>query len=308
MTKSNDKSLGNLDANKDHKKVAPLVVSCACNRDITLDELADGYPDRKKDTLEKFLDSLNLAMNRYEIRSCLRKAHFLAQVGHESSELKYTAEVLENGITEEKAYKGYKGRGLIQLTGEDNYLKYGTYIKQDLLNGNKFEVEKPKLASDSAGWFWQLGRGEDLNHFADKNDALYITAAINGAFNGYEGQATSRLTLLKNLVASFHVNACPQLDALFSAAPEAEKFNYDSYPLEKSKAFDIPDMAFAWGLWHDPKSKNHGMRKDITQAKLGYKRYLELMEDLNISKNKKRGRFGFKGRPEMTKHAEAALK
>ena len=63
MTKSKDKSLGNFDANKDHKKVAPLVVSCACNRDITLDELADGYPDRKKDTLEKFLDSLNLAMN-----------------------------------------------------------------------------------------------------------------------------------------------------------------------------------------------------------------------------------------------------
>lgn len=306
MMNQNNQPIGNAKSEKNHQKKASVVVQCACNRDITLEELAETYPETKKNTLQKFLDSLNSTMNHYAIHSCLRKAHFLAQVGHESSELKFTAEILAKGVTEEKAYGGYKGRGLIQLTGIDNYSSYGKYIGRDLLGVNKHQVEEPKLASDSAGWFWKVGRGEDLNVFADKNDMLYITASINGAFNGYEGSATSRLTLLRNAVSALHVKACPQLEALFAAFPEAEKFTYDSYPFEESKAYEIADLAFAWGYWHDPKSTKHGTKKDITQAKLGYARYLELMG--RVTTKKKRGRFGFKRRDDMKNHAESRLK
>lgn len=307
MTNQNSELLGSAKAEKDHQKVVPVVIQCACNRDLTLEELAGVYPETKKSTLQKFHDGLNVAMKHYDIHSCLRKAHFLAQVGHESSELKFTAEILAKGVTEENAYGGYKGRGLIQITGIDNYSSYGTYIGQDLLGSNKYKIEEPKLASDSAGWFWKIGRGEDLNLAADRNDMLYITVSINGAFNGYEGTITSRLKLLRNAVNALHVKACAQLEALFSAFPEAEKFTYESFPFEKSKTYEIPDTAFAWGYWHDPKSGKHGTKKDINQAKLGYARYLELIKQLP-SKKKRRGRFGFKSRDEMKFHAETRLR
>lgn len=301
-----DKPLGSTTATEDHSKVETVTVTCACNRDITLGELMSAYPDRKKETIEKFLPEINATMKHYEITSCIRKVHFLAQVGHESSELKYTAEVLPKGKTEEKAYGGYKGRGLIQLTLKGNYEAYGSYIKNNLTGANRLKLEEPKLATDSAGWFWAIGRGTNLNTFADQNDALFITASINGGFNGYEGEKTSRLRLLKNAVNAFHVKACPQLEALFAAFPEAEKFNYDSYKLEMSKAYDTHDMVFAWGFWHDPKSKRKGTKKDEMQAKLGYSRYLELLTAKPLKA--KNGRFGFKKREDMKLHAVNRIK
>ncbi|CAN5870072.1 hypothetical protein BH11PSE12_BH11PSE12_27580 [soil metagenome] len=306
MPNTKTQSLGSADASKDHQNVTTVIVTCACNRDFTLDELAEVYPDRKRSVLETFLEGLNLTMTHYDIRSCLRKAHFLAQVGHESGELKYTAELVSVEV-EKKNYGGYKGRGLMQLTGEKNYIAYGAYIKQDLTGDNRLKVEEPKLATDSAGWFWVAGRTENLNIAADQNDLLYISAEINGGFNGLEGSTTSRLTLLKNAVDALHVKACLQLDALFTVFPEFEKFEYSTYPFKKSRAFDKPDMAFAWAYWHDPKSKMSGTRKNIEESKLGYSRYLELLETKTIkAAHLPKRRFGI-GRNEMKIHAETRL-
>ena len=285
--------LGQADTDSDHAKVKEVIVPCACNRDVTLDELRGVYPERGTKTLEKYLDSLNETMKTYEITSCLRKAHFFAQVGHESAELQYVAEFLDkdpvkDAEIEKKKYDGYKGRGFIQISLETNYVAYGDYIKVDLKDENRKKVEEPKYAADSAGWYWKVSLDEDLNGPADQNDLLYITARVNGGFNGYEGQATSRLKLLKNAATALHVTMCPQLDALFTAFPEYEKFSYDSYPLEKSKAYDTPDMSFAWGLWHDPKSKQQGTKKDATQAKLGYSRYVEFLDNKAVKSKKKR--------------------
>jgi len=307
MTNSTVEPLGNTTSNKDHTKIEQVTVTCACNRDITLDELHEAFPERGKEILEKFLPKLNSTMTHYEITSCLRKAHFLAQVGHESSELFYTAENVSEE-DEKKNYGGYKGRGLIQITGKLNYTNYGLYIKQDLMNENRLKVEETKLATDSAGWFWIAGRSENLNIYSDRNDFLYISAEINGGFNGYEGKSTSRLRLLRNAVNSLHVVACPQLDALFTAFPEIAMFTYETFKLEKSKAYDKPDMAFAWGYWHDPKSKMHGTKKDVELAKLGYSRYAELYEGLTEAQIKKlsKKRFGIL-RKEMISHAKKRL-
>ena len=307
MTISKIEPLGKTTADTDHSKVEYVTVVCACNRAITLDELKEAYPDRKKTVLEKFLPELNATMTHYDISSCLRKAHFLAQVGHESSELFYTAENVSEEI-EKKNYGGYKGRGLIQITGKGNYKAYGEHIKQDLFLENRLKVEETKLATDSAGWYWIAGRRENLNICADQNDLLCISAEINGGYNGYEGQATSRLRLLKNAVDSLHVVACPRLDALFAAFPEVAKFTYESFKLENSKAYYKPDMAFAWGYWHDPESKMRGTKKDIELAKLGYSRYVDLCSGLTEAQIKKlpEKRFGIL-RKIMTQHAAKRL-
>jgi putative chitinase len=270
-----DKPLGSTDASDDHTKTTDVIAPCACNRDLTLNELMAAYPDRKKAIVEKFLPELNATMQKYGITSCIRKVHFLAQVGHESAELQYTAEVLKKGVLEKDVYDGYKGRGLIQLTWRVNYLTYGKAVDQNFLDDNKPKLEQVKWATDSAGWFWI---NKELNSLADKNDMLRIAFLINAGFNGYEGEKTARLSMLKRAADALQVRACTQLNAMFTAHPELEPFNYESYPLEKSVGYDDPRMAYAWGYWHDPNSKTKGTRKDAAQAKVGYARCIELMD------------------------------
>lgn len=264
-----------MDASPDHTKTQDVIAPCACNRDLTLNELMAAYPDRKKAIIEKFLPELNATMKKYDITSCIRKVHFLAQVGHESSELQYVAEVLKKGVLEKDVYDGYKGRGLIQLTWKTNYLAYGKSVNQNFLDENKPKLEQVKWATDSAGWFWS---NAELNSLADKNDMLRIAYCINTGFNGYEGGRTARLSILKLAANALHVGTCSHLNAMFAAHPEFEQFNNESYPIEKSAGYGDPRMAYAWGYWHDPTSRMKGTKKDAAQAKVGYARYLELVD------------------------------
>lgn len=213
--------------------------------------------------------------------------------------------MLPAGVTEEKAYAGYKGRGLIQLTLEPNYIAYGIAVGENFLGDNKTKLEEVKWATDSAGWYWRHGSAYDLNPPAEKNDLIFISAAVNGGFNGYEGATTGRLELLQNAVDALNIQICPRLEALFAAFPEKPKFEYESFKLEESQVNDKPDMAFAWGYWHDPKSKRKGTQKNDMQAKLGYGRYVTLIDGLNASELKKlpKMRFGLT-RAEMKAHAE----
>jgi predicted chitinase len=237
--------------------------TCACNRDITLDELCKCYPHAKRARNEQFLAGLNQTFKDSAITTCLRKAHFLAQVAAESGELHYVAEMLPKGVTEEKAYRGYKGRGLIQLTFEANYKKFGEAEKQDFLKDNRTRLEQPEWAAKSAGWYWTSGAKSDLNDLADKNDFLAITCMINGAFIGYD----DRLEHLKLARDALGVVGCTKANV----------------GKEEFKAFADSDIykawtySFAWGCWNDATSKKKGIAKPVAaERKAGYQRYLDL--------------------------------
>ena len=85
-----------------------------------------------------------------------------------------------NGTIESGEGWLYKGRGLKQLTGKDNYTRCGKSLGIDL-------VEKPELlltpqyAALSAGWFWDSNR---LGDFADRDDFVGMTKKINGGTIG----------------------------------------------------------------------------------------------------------------------------
>ncbi|WHT78578.1 glycoside hydrolase family 19 protein [Pseudomonas rhodesiae] len=140
-----------------------------------------------------FIPALNTAMNRYAIVNRLRIAAFIAQVGHESGQLRYVREIW--GPTAQQAgYEGradlgntvkgdgfkYRGRGLIQITGRANYAACGEALGLDLVNQPEL-LEQPQHAAMSAAWFWS-SRG--LNTLADQSDFLKITKRINGGTNG----------------------------------------------------------------------------------------------------------------------------
>lgn len=137
----------------------------------------------------RWVDHINRAMDAYKINSDLRKAHFLAQIGHESGGLVYVRELATGEAYEGRKDLGntqpgdgmkYRGRGLIQITGRANYKTCGDALGVDFERIPEF-LEKPEHAAMSAAWFWFT---RNLNVIADSDDILKITKRINGKYNG----------------------------------------------------------------------------------------------------------------------------
>lgn len=138
---------------------------------------------------DTFCAPLNAAMAEFGISTPARQAAFIAQVAHESGQLRYVRELASGAAYEGRADLGntqpgdgvrFKGRGLLQLTGRANYRACGAALNLDLTSHPEL-LEQPVPACRSAGWFWKT-RG--LNELADAGDQVRITRRINGGTNG----------------------------------------------------------------------------------------------------------------------------
>lgn len=132
----------------------------------------------------------------FDINTPLRWAHYLAQIAHESAELRYSEEIasgkaydtgklaIKLGNTPEADGDGqkYKGRGLIQVTGRNNYEMYKQYCGYDVVRQPEL-LAKPVGAIRSSMWFW---KSKGLNELADRDEFTAITKRINGGTNGIE--------------------------------------------------------------------------------------------------------------------------
>ena len=157
-------------------------------------DLAVIMPQAKAANIERFWAHLNSAMEEFLINSPARQAAFLAQIGHESGQLRYVEELasgqdydignkarrLGNTPQDDDDGERYKGRGLIQITGTDNYRACGEALGLDLLTNPEL-LELPENACRSAAWFW-WSRG--LNQLADGGNFERITRKINGGLTG----------------------------------------------------------------------------------------------------------------------------
>jgi putative chitinase len=173
------------------------------------------YIDHWYEALEQLLDD-------YDISSPLRVAHFIAQCAHESGNfvfvqenLNYKAaslrkifgkyfptdelaaryankpEMIANRIYASRMGNGpeesgdgwlYHGRGLIQLTGKDNYTFFAGSLGISVEEAAEY-MKTFEGAAQSACWFWEQN---NLNRFADANDVKGLTRAINGGYIGLE--------------------------------------------------------------------------------------------------------------------------
>lgn len=190
---------------------------------LTAESLRHIMPDASEGHILKYLDALNSQMNKFGINTPLRIAHFLAQLAYESDNFEYSSENLnysdkvlralfgEFFPTDElaQAYAGqaekianrvyanrmnngdeasgdgwkFRGRGLIQLTGRDDYTQCGNALKLDLINHPELLEDQPNVAVDAAAWFWYMKK---LNTYADQDDIKHITQMINGGCNDLE--------------------------------------------------------------------------------------------------------------------------
>ena len=84
----------------------------------------------------------------------------------------------------EESGDGYKycGRGLIQLTGRDNYTWFAASLEITPEEATEY-LGTFEGAAQSACWFWETNK---LNQWADKGDIVTLTKRINGGTIGLD--------------------------------------------------------------------------------------------------------------------------
>jgi predicted chitinase len=166
---------------------------------VSLTQLLECMPHLPLSRAQGYLVPLQAAMTEFEISFTTRRAAaFLAQIGHESADLKHWSE--KWGPTDaQKRYEGrkdlgnvhtgdgfkFRGRGPIQLTGRANYERYGELLGIDLIADPSLAAS-PRGGFRIAGLFW---REHGLNALADANQFEQITRRINGGTNGADDRS-----------------------------------------------------------------------------------------------------------------------
>jgi putative chitinase len=172
---------------------------------MTPQELIRIYPFASS-KVSVYAPLLTVAMAQFEIDTPRRQAAFLAQVGHESGQLKYTEELADGHAYDGRVDLGntspgdgprYKGRGLLQITGRSNYERCGRGLGIDLLSQPDV-LALPENAVRSAAWFW---KEHDLNQFADSDRFGSLTKQINGGYNGLDQRIQLWITARRVLAA-----------------------------------------------------------------------------------------------------------
>lgn len=164
----------------------------ASSGSFTADTLKRVFPLLASGKAQQYFPHLKRAMDGAGITSCLRRSAFLAQLGHESGQLRWFEEFASGAAYEGRRdlgniYPGdgrrYKGRGPIQLTGRSNYRAAGKALGVDL-EQHPTLAATPEWGFKIATWFWNT-RG--LSQYADQGSQSgfdVITRRINGGYNG----------------------------------------------------------------------------------------------------------------------------
>ena len=142
--------------------------------------------------IDLYYEPLVKGMTRYAIDSPLQIAHFIAQLAHESGSLLYAEELADGSAYNGRTDLGnnqpgdgprFKGRGLIQLTGRNNYQAYSDFTGVDYVSDPARLALDPFACVDVACWFWQSRK---IGPLADADDARAVTKRINGGYNGLD--------------------------------------------------------------------------------------------------------------------------
>jgi putative chitinase len=197
------------------------------NFDFTIDKLAECVQHNKN--LQPWYDAMVEQLPKYEINTVETVAGFIAQCQHESADftvlaenLNYSAKGLRKvfkkyfptdalaaqyqhkpveiankvysnrmGNGSEKSGDGWKfrGRGILQITGKNNYAE----CSKILFNDNSLVQDPDKLlipinAILSACWYWDA---RDVNKSCVNHDIKTMTLKINGGTNGLEERSAN---------------------------------------------------------------------------------------------------------------------
>jgi putative chitinase len=188
--------------------------------EFTKQQLKEMIP--KNPYVDQWYEALSEILPEYEITTPQRVAAFLAQCAHESGgfvflkeNLNYKAaslrrvfpkyftddataaayagrqEMIANRVYANRMGNGdeasgdgwrYCGRGLIQLTGKNNYTFFAASLDIPVEEASEY-LQTFEGAVQSACFFWEQNK---LNQWADAGDILTLTKRINGGTIGLE--------------------------------------------------------------------------------------------------------------------------
>ncbi len=187
---------------------------------LTKEQLAQLIPGNPY--IDYWYGALEQLLPDYDINTPQRVAAFIAQCAHESGGFKFIKENLNykaaslrrvfpkyfpddalaaryankpemianrvygnrmgNGPEESGDGFRYCGRGLIQLTGKNNYEEFAMSIETPVEEIPDY-LATFEGAAQSACWFWEKN---NLNKWADTGDIKELTRRINGGYIGLE--------------------------------------------------------------------------------------------------------------------------
>ncbi len=125
------------------------------------------------------------------------------------------------GNGDEKSGDGYRyrGRGVIQLTGKDNYTAFGKDANVNRTPEEVIEYLSTKRgALASAAWYWN---SRNINDAADAGDIVRMTKLVNGGTIGLEDRKEHYKHILEILGGKVHHDA-PPAPAAVKTAPAAK--------------------------------------------------------------------------------------
>jgi putative chitinase len=187
---------------------------------MTKELLLKMYPQSTDNVRTRYVTFFDPYFAKYGINTPQRQAMFFAQIGHESAQmtrveesLNYSAEgllsVFGKYFTKETAAEfarkpeqianrvyanrmgngdeasgdgwNYRGRGLIQITGKNNYADFDKESTTGCVKNPQMIKDIPELTVYSACWWW---RAHGCNELADTGSVEAVTKRINGGLNG----------------------------------------------------------------------------------------------------------------------------
>ena len=158
---------------------------------VTESQIKQIMPNAKSDRVKEFVASFNKYSEMFQINTKLRAAHYIAQVAHETGELRWLEEIASGIQYEGRKDLGnispgdgvrFKGRGYLQTTGRSNYQRYADsgFCNGDLMSHPEWLAQQPGCQKSSM-FFWLIN---NLNRYADQDDARMVSKRINGGWNG----------------------------------------------------------------------------------------------------------------------------
>jgi hydroxyethylthiazole kinase len=127
--------------------------------------LTVGFSNGAQRLPAKMTSALNTVLRKYRIESPLRRAHFWGQIAQETDQLQTVREYASGSAYEGRADLGnvvagdgtrFRGRGVIQLTGRSNYMRYGQYRGANFTSDpNSLLLESDAYAAcDASTFYW----------------------------------------------------------------------------------------------------------------------------------------------------------
>jgi putative chitinase len=248
------------------------------NFEFSVEKLEDILTGNKQ--VEEYYNALCKALPKYDITTERRVAGFLAQCAHESNNFKvlkenlnYSADGLKrifpkyfkdvdpndyarqpekiaNRVYANRMSNGdedsgdgwrYRGRGVIQLTGCDNYSRFAKDMGISLEEVVEY-LETIEGAIMSAAWYWNSRK---INTAADNNDIVKMTKLVNGGTIGLEDRKKHYAHILEVLGTEYEESDEEEVE---EEEADSEKININQIIKRGSRGPTVAALQEALGI------------------------------------------------------------